>query len=75
MNDVKFSKETAPLHPVPINPKVWHWVSNKKMRDLTGKHEQSACTPPDLHIMGCYDSFMAMVPGVFMCVESYHCLN
>ena len=27
VNEVKFNKVTAPLHPVPIHPKVWHRVS------------------------------------------------
>lgn len=27
VNDVKFNKETTPLHPVHIHPKVWHRVS------------------------------------------------
>ena len=27
VNEVKFNKESAPLHPVPIHPKVWHRVS------------------------------------------------
>ena len=26
VNEVKFHKETAPLHPVPVRPKVWHRV-------------------------------------------------
>lgn len=26
-NDVKFMKSAAPLHPIPIKPKVWRQVS------------------------------------------------
>ena len=37
MIDAKFVKETAPLHPIPVKPKVWRQVCLIYMNELIQK--------------------------------------